>query len=642
MLMAMTMALLACSGDTGTDSADIDKEPWAPVLEDPAYRFCHVEGADAEQAVEFCPLLDQLAEGSCPGLERTCNGAPPEATGADSQGCNGSGGGGTPAGLAPPPEKPLAGRDWNIDPPSCDPPQTGGDWLMALAKWGTAAVVALIVLVIIRLVLKYVGTASTTTASTPVAQKRKRAAIVQLDDVPDLPSNDLLGEAQTALSEGRHGEAILLARGASLRALGEAGRIRLHRARTDHEYQRQVRRVPELHEPLTEVLQAVEEHRWGGQSKANTEARSVLAAAERILALVVPVLMLAVLLGASGNAYRYGPQGDAGLFDLLADYDYEVSWRLRGLDSMEMGDTDVLILDLSGVTPTDDDWTALSDWVRTGGVLVVGGNSTDAFPLLGDWVQTEPSSTLPLVGAMAVTAWSPTPSWPDGPRAGWERSPNVMWVSEGSIAIVQHLRIGEGAVIAIADERLLWNGALVSPDNEIFLGNMIRLGPNNGWWDLPEDRPATVQLATMSSAGSSTPMESLFNANILAFTLQLLLLLVLGSLWKGWPFAPLKDPPHEGRKRFAEHVLALAGRYHRLGATRFAMNRYASLWLMRLGRSGLIAAAVRNGSSQSEAHGFADRIEAAAADHTGPNSPQNLKLMEELWRVTSKQTQEPR
>ena len=64
---------------------------------------------------------------------------------------------------------------------------------MALAKWGSAAVVALVVLVIIRLVLKYVGSGAPT-ATAPAATARKRTVVVPLDDLPDLPSNDLLGE----------------------------------------------------------------------------------------------------------------------------------------------------------------------------------------------------------------------------------------------------------------------------------------------------------------------------------------------------------------------------------------------------------------------------------------------------------------
>src|SRR5690606_38222509 len=133
-------------------------------------------------------------------------------------------------------------------------------WLGAILKWAVAIGVALVVLVVIRLIVWVVGWRRDEPAPTPPSRPIE-AIVASADDVPDVPSEDLLGAAEQALSQGRFPDAVLLARGASLRRLGEAGKVRLHRARTDREYLRAVRGDASVHGPLAEILASVEGHR---------------------------------------------------------------------------------------------------------------------------------------------------------------------------------------------------------------------------------------------------------------------------------------------------------------------------------------------------------------------------------------------
>jgi len=655
--LALLLALAACgsAGDTGTAEpeasvADTDPPP-SGVLSDRAYRFCNVPGADAEEAREWCPLLEDLPEDRCPGLRATCEeGA--EETVLDTSGCN-AGSGKPTAAPAPPPKRPD--EPWELEPWSCDVPDSLGSWIATVLKWVAAIGIALGVLVVLRLVLGALGWWRRRQPERTVEQRPVEVSTVDGGDVPELPSEDLLAAARRALADGRWGEVVLLARHAALRQLGDAGRVRLHRSRTDREYLRTVRRDPTVHEPLGEVLHAAEQHRWGGFAVGREVATRVLGAAERILR-VVAVGVLAVLLLGAGDDWRFGPEGDAALFDLFAKYGYQVSWRLRGLASIGADDeTDVLVLDLSGIDPGDKEWAALRDWVDGGHLLVVAGDHEGALPELGTRADLPLGSPSFLVSHL--DGLLPPPEWPEGPLWGWKDPDGLIWVASGNLdpsaanawakaegavpeslaepgdplAVVQVTLLGGGAVLAISDARLLWNGALVSPENEAFLGQMIGVGAARGYWTLPI--PTRLQLATLSSAGSDNPVGALANARLLPLVIQLLILVGLGALWKGWPFGPLRDPPGEGRLRFGDHVRALGTRYERLRATRHVVSRYAALWLNRMGPQGLRDVIEQERGSEEAARLMA-ALQSVAEQPEGPNRPDDLVLMEELWNIT--------
>jgi hypothetical protein len=115
--------------------------------------------------------------------------------------------------------------------------------------------------------------------------------------------------------------------------------------------------------------------------------------------------------------------------------------------------------------------------------------------------------------------------------------------------------------------------------------------------------------------------------------IQLLILIGLGALWKGWPFGPLRDPPGEGRLRFSDHVRALGARYARLGASRYALSRYAGLWLSRLGPQGLHDA-IAQARGPEEASRLMANLQSVAEKPEGLDRPDDFVLMEELWNIT--------
>lgn len=626
MRVVLLLLLAGCPSAPEPEPRELSGDP----LSDEAYRFCHVPGADATEARKWCDLLADLPEERCPGLRKTCEGAAEEAV-LEPGGCAGLPSGSPTSAPATPPEPPS--EPWSLDwePPGCDVPVDTVGWVTAVMKWVGAIGVALLLLGLLRVIGRVLGRGAPRPEA-PVAPAAAEVAIPEADEIPEAPSADLLAAARGALGDGRFGDAVLLARGAALRVLGDAGRIRLHRSRTDREYVRSVRREPELGEPLGDVVRAVEQHRWGGSPVDRDLAARVVGAAERILRAIGAVLLLALLVGA-GDAWRYGPSGDAALFEVFARRGYQVSWRLRGLSSLG-GDTDVLVLDLTGVDPGEAEWEAIRAWVEGGGILLLGGSPPDALPELGRTVVLAPGAVphrVPwLEGAI------PPPRWPDGPGEG--RIADAVWpwvvvdAGDESPIVVGVLPLGSGAVLAISDARLLYNGALIAPQNERFLGEALRVGEENGFWVLPS--PTRIQLATVSAAGSDSPLGTLADARLLPLVLQLMALVALAALWKGWPFGPLRDPAGEGRLRFSDHLRALGARYARLGASRHALASYASLQLGRLGPHGLEDAARQAGYPRERATELVRRLQEVVAAPDGPDRRGDLALMEELWSIT--------
>ncbi len=600
-------------------------------LDDPTFGFCHRPGADAEEVQAWCALLDDQAAARCPGFEETCRDGAKGAARPPS-GCDET----DPQQVAQEPVVPP-------QPLGCDD-LAGVEGMEALAQWLMAILVPVLIAILAVMILRTVGRRRREARRPPTVAPPGMADDA-LPDVPNMPSDDLLAAAREAMSRGELGQAVLLARGAALRRLGEARKLRLHRARTDREYVRALRRDPESQQALRVVVGAVEHHRWGGDPLEPPVAQRALEAAARLVgasaALLLVLLGLSPVASAQGVS-RFGPSGDVALREVLELHGYDAGWRLSDLAAVD--DTvDALFLDTSAVHPAAPQWEALREWVEAGGVLVLAGppSSDDeavwsSFPELGARVALEPPRGV--VRADRIGTDLPVPVWPEGVTAAYTGGrPWVLAVDGDDVlgAAVADADVGRGVVVGIADPRLLWNASFVREQNERFVGDLLYLGQSRFGWPLPT--PARVQLATSAAiapSGGANPFEAVANANLGLFVFQLLLAWALVALWRGWPFAPLRDPPREGRQSFLEHIEALGTRWYRLGASRHALVQMARLWLGRLGPDGLQLAAQRAGMSREHAEAWVADIQALEDSPQGPNHPSDLKRMEELWKVT--------
>jgi len=349
------------------------------------------------------------------------------------------------------------------------------------------------------------------------------------------------------------------------------------------------------------------------------------------------LVVLALPAHAEPSYARYAPDGDAALLRLFQLHGYAPGWRLRSLSALDHT-ADVLVLDVPAIPLDAQQWSGLRVWVEEGGLLIVAGDASAGFVELGAWQAAPPDSRIALSESLQEVL--PVPVLPGGPIGGFTEGEPWATVTGTELRFLAVVGIGQGAVAAIADARLLENGAWVDPDNEEFVGELLRAA---GWASEEAvgdtgDR-LVIQLATTAAAGASgaaapDPFGAFAEARLLPFVLQLLATAVLVALWRGWPFGRQKEPAEEGRRAFVEHVQALGTRYYRLGASGHALKALAALWLARLGPEGLEWAAARAGYAPDDAGAFARWVVRAAETGTPDSHPTDLTRMEELWRVT--------
>ena len=389
---------------------------------------------------------------------------------------------------------------------------------------------------------------------------------------------------------------------------------------------------------LRTVVAAAEAFRFGLRTPPKAVAEAAIAAAARLVRASLWLVVGLVALGAPAHGQtpeRYGPDGDAALLELYRLWGHEASWRLRGLDQLTT-ELDALVLDTTTLVVDAERWPELRSWVEEGGVLLVAGDASAGFPELGAVASGQGP-----VAVQGPAAWASLPA-PHlvSPVLVYESTQAQPWVVDATgRPVVVVVALGAGAVVGLADASLLANASMAVPDNEVFLGELFGVGQVALGWPLAT--PIRVQLATQgavsssSSSGASTnnPLAALSHAELLPFVLHLLLLWTLVAMWRGWPFGPRRDPPGEGRLRFADHVEALGERYRRLGATRHVLSAYAGLWLGRIGPAGLQLAAQRAGMSRDDAVRWVEELEAVVATPDGPDDERDIERMEELWKV---------
>ena len=638
-------------------------------LDSDVFLFCHEEGWSEQMLERWCPLLEDAPADRCVGMRAVCTELETRAPAPDREGCSGAGvsESGTAAdgavgapgdGEKPPAEDQSMGCTSDMD-------LSWMEALAALVKWVVAFVVAALIFGFLALLVRLFLKRRVSNEPIQVLQTTApQIALEDVDDVPDVPSDDLLRHARAAFEDERYNEAILFARAAALRRLGEADAIRIHRSKTDRQYLRTIRRKqPGFYEPLNALLRMVELCRWAGLRASKEMAETSMHHADSLIRGLAFVMMLILASGSATSEaaeWPYEANGNAAFKPLFEAAGYDVSWRMRPIRNLDSS-VKYLVLDTFQVAMGEEDWNALGAWVHDGGRLIVVGPIEGILNEPSDWLYTESSVTVENVQASDETAVH----YPALPFAfqygysmgGWdeelfaftggdwseislsdedEQQVEFKGTRRDAVTLVgvswfERYEEPSGLVIGVADPNLLLNGALLSDQNVAFWSDLFRRGESIFYLEPLSDK--TLELAIVAMAESPpNPVESLVNARLLPAVLQLILLMVVAALWLGWAFGPLKQQTERWRQSFSEHPRALGQRYASVGDADHILRTQADFWVRRLGLVGLARAFRRAGYTPTQADEAAHRFQRIAQQKQTSTDP--IATMEELWNVT--------
>lgn len=637
-LLAMTPAIVGAAPTTGRE-----------VLADPAFGFCYDEAYPlTEQEAQWCPLLP-VDDPPCPAFRAAC-----KAPRAVIEGELG------PLGTRRPGEKQLDDRKVDEEPelrspidrdrrvpsepePELEPEAPDAGPLPHVLVW--IIVAAMVVALLLQLRGPAGPRASPEAEASPDEPPKPNADAEPERGPRETDADRLLARATRRAEQGDLAGAVTDGHAALLRRLAERGHVRLHSSRTNGDHVRDLRAEPTLHEPARQVMRIVERVQFGQAPVARAEVERLLAQVRSVLGTLAGALLLVwTSLACSSHSKEYpwshAPSGRAGVLALLRTNGVAVEYRPAPLEALRRDGPTPIVLDRATLTALEEAELVLH--VRRGGRAVWA--TRDPLPLE---VRSAPRRHDPMhMGPRFVAELSQPVSVPgsDGrPRSDIDgpASPDT----EGTpYALVRE--VGQGFAVVLADDHLFTNAALAVPGNDAFLVDL--LSAMGGSFELVDGGLRQIQ----GDGGASDPFDAIARAELTPVIGQLLLLVLLLHLWRGVHFGRPHDPLPSSRRRFAEHVEALALQYQRAGARRHALHLYAGWALERVHerfggtRRGLhhLARRIAARTGRDETEIMRTLVEAHHARddvHDGHGAAEDLQVLRDLGRLIDTTAQAP-
>lgn len=576
------------------------------------------------------------------------------------------------------------------------------DWLPRFSLPGAQflfwIVVGVLMAIILMVLLRAVRERR---VAVPVEVKEEVATgTVQLPDPGLGEVGRLLAQARREV-EADVGRALMLLYAAILRHLEDRRLIRWDVTTTNREYVRTVRGKTPLDRPMADVVREVERSKFGRIAPTRATFDALY---EKVYQLLTTAVLLLVFVGAAGcHGCESGDaslDGHAAFSDILRTQGINPSRLAAPVETLSRKDAPV-ILDsremlfdaetLQGIekatlagarimvlmSPThwlpewphlgvaeneedlwEDDEGDDTIWTDGGSEGVDAGKEVDA---------GEPVDAGAADGGAAAEACTPSSKRPPHkeepgpsitPGEDWAKEanltadtvgflpgayrlflpfaehdkPDVLLVRDG-LPFAVRWRTDEGELIFVADRRLFSNGAMAVPTNARLAVALAK--------ELAGTKTEVSYGALTLSRAAESPSASLMNAGLLAFMLQMLLVLAVGFASRGIAFGLLRDRTATGRRAFSEHVRALGLQFARVKGSRFAASQYAAYALerfrVRIGhdvdREGGMAAvlAQRIGRDLKEVQATLDAAEAARREPNGHSVPDvDLALIQRL------------
>jgi hypothetical protein len=337
------------------------------------------------------------------------------------------------------------------------------------------------------------------------------------------------------------------------------------------------------------------------------------------------------------------PSGTRALAELLKKMGFEPSVELRPWKKKD-GQAEQIVL-LPRASVSEEHWRELMDWTRDGGTLVVANRD----PQLAKWLNVEFADARPpgelQVGEEVRALREASVVVPDSRELRCNETPCHTLLSKpagGAFVTPKDAHIyaaridhGVGHAIVLADGLLMTNIGLSVADNASVV---------LGLFEPHKKRIALVAGATES--GGDNPFASVQHGMLAPALVQLLILLTLLFVHKGFAFGTLVDPPVSRSKSFALHVRALGLLYAKAQAAPHARAVYSTFALERL-RGGMPGEAkgvralaegvtARTGLPFGEVNAVLEQAENAKSETAAPasrGSLQTLDLVRQLSRI---------
>ncbi len=443
----------------------------------------------------------------------------------------------------------------------------------------------------------------------------------------------LLARARNAAARGAFTEAMADAYAAALRHLDLSGVVELHPSKTNGDYIRSLREHPDIQRKLRTVAREVDRAHFGGLSPTRE-------AFERVLSTVLPLVGRAMLLvlavglafGTSGcdrlqrgrddghtaTAWGTSPSGYSVLVDLIEHDGALVKRRLDEVDEIAPMTSAVIVID-TDLKP--EEWRVLGRWVEHGGVLIVAGDSESERDEIPGTLESGPC-----LGSLRVDETSPLVTRHGLGDAkvfgaagrGFSREPGIgeSVIRCGDQPFLHMRAYRQGELVTLADASFLSNASLLAGDNARVV--MSFLGRE----------PVVEVIDRFTGSGARTPLQTIANAHLTPFVLQMLVLMLLLGAWRGAHFGTPRDRRDRSRRSFSEHVRALGSAYASANASRTALANYAGWALDRLreralpggGKLSDLAQAIARRTGRAEGDVMRWLVEARTARDEGPMS----------------------
>lgn len=640
MIGSLLAAVLLAGTMTPREEDEVDRHV-RRILADDAYGFCHDEKYPLTWSeADWCPLVQDNPR--CPAFEHAC-----EAPRAELVGPPGRLSRRTVSEKKEPevrergkgPDRRRATEQTEIDVPAL-----GG--IAELLFW---IVVFGAVLAIVLAIAKNLARGKAPEA-TPEPERAAKDAQAAADAAAhramETDVDRLLAMANDYAARGEFADAVDFTHAALLRRLDHDGLIRLHRARTNGDYVRDLRGHAELLGPVRDALRRVDRAQFGTEPPQRSTFEDIY---QRIVAIVkraAPLALLALMVTTFGIAcdeaelgrnypWSRSPSGSDALIELLRARGFEADYRTAALQDFapETRHGALVVVMLYEAEATDAEWDAIRQWVEDGGRLVVAGADVPSWlgvakrrGALGQddkrrWVADAFTSdfTVPYVVVPDYGVLEPSGG-------------DVLLERDGEAYAVTYER-GAGTVVVLADDSLFINASLPVADNAIFVEALLR------------DLGARVEFVDgWSGVGADDPFETIRRTHLTPAVVQLLLLILVLYLWRGVRFGTPRDPIPPSRRAFVQHAVAMGHQYGRARATGHAAAAYAGWVLERLrdrypiaaagGLSGLAQhVASRSRRDDTEVTRLLYEADNAAKSHGVGTPGEDLALVRDLGRL---------